>query len=177
MTEDQIFISQKGGGLVNVYVKSPYGNWSSSVSFVLDAPFSKGAGAVFGPSLSATDNHVFVGDPSARRVYIFSRFANHSWPRSPTKELHMPEETFGFCVANTDLLAVVSAYENNAAFVYRIADDGQWIGTAVQRIAEAHLAARFLGHSCAMSNFHVALGSHQVNESAPKKFLPYTYYH
>ena len=83
----------------------------------------------------------------------------------------MPEEMFGFCVANTDLMAVISAHESNAAYVYRISGDGQWIVTAVQRITEGRVPARFLGHSCAISNFHLVLGSHQVISSTPNYFL------
>jgi hypothetical protein len=133
---------------------------------------SKGAGAIFGPSLSATDNFVFIGIPAAKHVYIFSRFANGTWSLSPTTQLHMPEDMFGFCVANTDLMAVISAHQSNAAYVYRIAGDGQWVVNAVQRMSEGRVAARFLGHSCAMSNFYLVLGSHQVISFTPKYIIP-----
>ena len=163
MTATQIFVTERGQGYIYIFARNDSGTWPNSATYTLQVPFSNGAGAVFGPSLSATDNYVFVGDPGQKTVFIFSRLANGTWPSLPSKKLFNAEDLFGSCIASTDIFAVISAYESNSVYIYRVSANGTWLDPAIQRITESNVAARFLGHTCAITNFHVVLGSYQVS--------------
>ena len=163
LTSDQVFVSVRGQGTVLIFVQNQTGFWPSLATFTLEVPYSTGAAALFGPSLSATEKYAFIGDPAQRSVFVFSRLSDGSWPSSPTKLLSNHEDMFGSCIAITDVFALISAYESNTVYIYRVAADGSWIDPAIQRISEKAVRARFLGHSCALTNFDVVLGSYQVS--------------
>ena len=171
LTGMHLAIASLGSGIVCLFVKKNT-TWPLNPDYTVTVPIIERPGSFTHRSISLTDNYLLVGIPNDRSAFIFSRKADsEDWPDVPTQTFQQPTGMFGFCVSMTDMYAVISAYRNNVAYVFRSFSNGTWLENPVQILSEQGIPARFLGFSCAMTNFEVVLGSFQVHDACPRETI------
>ena len=157
-------------GKVYIYSRGPDSNWPSLPNFTLNVPVRSQQNSFARRGVSLSKSFALVGLPSDGKAFIFTKAAG-IWSADPVQNFTQQPRMFGFCVGITDLYAVVSAYTSNTAYLFRSLSNGRWLETPVQILNEPGIPARFLGHSCALSDYEVILGSYQVGASAQPSFL------
>ncbi len=163
LTGKHLAITSISAGTICLYLKNGNNTWPAQPNFTFTVPIIERPAAFTRRSVSLTDNHLIVGLPNDRKAFVFSRKSGTEyWPNIPSLNFSQQTGMFGFCVGITDLYAVVSAYRNNVAYIFRSLSSGTWLETPVQVLTEQGIPALFLGYSCAISDFNVVLGSFQV---------------